>query len=191
MNRTSPSPEAEHVRGFPWSRQRNESEVAYAAFRVYIELPPETRSYNEVAEIVGKHVSLMKRWGSVHDWQERTRLYDNYVQKAFDTSNQALLEEYKLRVVADEIKDYQKLRDIWNHVMEVSLENMLNGDLDVKDLERLVNTRLRIDELARRAARMPNNYKDDTALLPEETEEEQFVLTLDSPAIQLASESDG
>ena len=59
----------------PWERQPGESAVAYAGFRVYLELGP-TRTLIAVARQLEKNRSLIYRWGERHSWRDRAYLWD-------------------------------------------------------------------------------------------------------------------
>lgn len=64
--------------GEAWLRREGESNPAYEAFRVYMKL----RSTTKVAEECGKHLSLITRWCTAHDWVSRIADYDSYVATA-------------------------------------------------------------------------------------------------------------
>ena len=61
-----------------WLRQPGESEKAYAAFKVYLELG-EVRTITAVAQKVGKSRSFIDGLRSKFDWKKRARAYDNFV----------------------------------------------------------------------------------------------------------------
>ena len=57
-----------------WERQPGESEKAFAAFRVGLEMGPK-RSLAAVAQECTRHVSLIKRWASRWEWTRRFAAY--------------------------------------------------------------------------------------------------------------------
>ena len=59
----------------PWERQPGESAVAYAGFRVYLELGS-TRTLIAVARQLEKNRSLIYRWAKRHSWRDRACLWD-------------------------------------------------------------------------------------------------------------------
>lgn len=61
-----------------WERQKTESQQAYEAFVCYRDLGVE-RSTAKVAQQLGKSKTLIHRWSSAHEWVERARRYDNYL----------------------------------------------------------------------------------------------------------------
>ena len=68
-----------------WQRKQGETGPAFEAFCQYRDMPymeePTGRSLAKVGQKLGKSVSLMERWSTAHDWQERCRDYDNEIQK--------------------------------------------------------------------------------------------------------------
>jgi hypothetical protein len=59
----------------PWERQPGETEVAFAAFRLYRDTEGKRRA-SKVAEQCGKNESLMHRWMQRWHWQERAAAWD-------------------------------------------------------------------------------------------------------------------
>ena len=64
----------------PWERQPGESAPAYEAFSLYRDMGLE-RSLRAVAGKLGKSRALIERWSAAKNWGERTRLYDNSLQR--------------------------------------------------------------------------------------------------------------
>lgn len=63
-----------------WYRKKDESEQAYEAFKVYYKMGTE-RSCVKVARILGKSDTLITGWCSRWNWVERSRAYDNALEK--------------------------------------------------------------------------------------------------------------
>src|SRR5688572_2143686 len=61
-----------------WERHERESNEAFEAFKIYLNLGVE-RSTKKVAEQLGKSLSLIQRWSADWRWVERCRAFDNYV----------------------------------------------------------------------------------------------------------------
>lgn len=59
----------------PAQQQPDETDKAFAAFRIYLEQGPK-RSTAAVGRACGKHKSLMDRWSSRHRWVERVRAFE-------------------------------------------------------------------------------------------------------------------
>jgi hypothetical protein len=64
----------------PWERQKGESTKAFEAFSIYRDMGPE-RSLRKVADQLGKSRALIERWSRLWKWVERTREYDNDLEK--------------------------------------------------------------------------------------------------------------
>lgn len=60
----------------PWERQQGESEKAYEAFSLYLNMGAE-RTITAVVKELKKSRSLIDRWKVRWDWSERVREYDN------------------------------------------------------------------------------------------------------------------
>ena len=58
-----------------WERLSNESDAAFSAFKIYIEL--DERSYPKVSEKLSKSLTLIKRWAKKYYWKDRAAAYDN------------------------------------------------------------------------------------------------------------------
>ena len=78
-----------------WLRQPGESEKAYAAFKVYLELG-EARTITATGKKVGKNRSFIDSLCSKFDWKNRARAYDNFVM-FFDTVNKRKENEKRLK----------------------------------------------------------------------------------------------
>ncbi len=64
----------------PWDRQKGESEKAYEAFTIYLQMG-EKRTIIAVCKQLEKSRTLIDRWKERWEWQERVRAYDNDLVK--------------------------------------------------------------------------------------------------------------
>lgn len=64
----------------PWERQKGESEKAYEAFSIYLNLGV-VRTITEVVKKLEKSRTLIDRWKVRYDWTDRVREYDNDQQR--------------------------------------------------------------------------------------------------------------
>lgn len=64
-----------------WRQQPNETDVAYGAFLIYRDLPPNERSAARVGSEYGRHVRLIERWSSRWVWVERSRSYQHWLDR--------------------------------------------------------------------------------------------------------------
>ena len=60
-----------------WNRLENESDAAFEAFKIYLEL--DERSIEKVSKALSKSASLIYRWASQYNWRERARDFDNSI----------------------------------------------------------------------------------------------------------------
>lgn len=79
----------------PFDRRPTETEPAYAAFKLYLQLG-HGRSMRDVARKLDKNHALMSRWSKRHFWPERALSYDAHIESI---SRDA--EEKTLRATAD------------------------------------------------------------------------------------------
>lgn len=65
----------------PWEQQDRETATQYEAFSAFRDMPPAERSKRDVAKNLGKHESLIYRWASEKNWNERVREYDAWLER--------------------------------------------------------------------------------------------------------------
>lgn len=63
-----------------WERQKGETDKAYSAFKVYLEM--KDRSIKKVAEKLSVSVPNVRKWASKFDWDERIAAYDSSIVEA-------------------------------------------------------------------------------------------------------------
>lgn len=61
-----------------WYRQPNEGIKPYEAFMTYLTLPPEDRTMQKTAEVLGKSYGLMTMWSRQWQWQNRVAAYEEH-----------------------------------------------------------------------------------------------------------------
>lgn len=83
-----------------WGQLPNESEPAWAAFKVYRNSGP-TRSLKKAARVVGKVKRLIERWSSRHGWQARVA--------AWDLEQQDLRRDARVQAISDAEERHGKL----------------------------------------------------------------------------------
>lgn len=65
----------------PWEQQDRETATQYEAFSAFRDMPPAERSKRDVAKNLGKHESLIYRWASEKNWNDRVREYDAWLER--------------------------------------------------------------------------------------------------------------
>lgn len=154
-----------------WSQRPNESEKAYQGFRTYLELDT-PRTLGAAAEKLGKHVSQMNQWSTKYQWLSRAQQYDAWVAGQTDNARAEALVLFQGQVLMDEVSDYQTLTTIWNEMVSRFIETggfLVAGDEveglpptteeTLKQFKHLAQIRLVIDNMARKAAKLPNTYR--------------------------------
>lgn len=63
-----------------WERQKGETDKAYAAFKIYLEI--EDRSITKVAERLSVSVQNVRKWSGKNNWLDRAAAYDSSVVEA-------------------------------------------------------------------------------------------------------------
>lgn len=124
------------------NRLQNETKLAYAYYKLYRDMPAEERSLRVLCEreVNGKKrsISLLGRWSSEHNWQERIAVYDAEVERAAYqeklAQRQAEVEAFIDEDMAISIK-FQKL-------CKTRLEELdqAGKDMDCKELRQLALT---------------------------------------------------
>ena len=64
----------------PWDKRREESDGAYNAFSMYLEMP--NRSIQKVADLLSKKRQQLDDWARKFDWKDRATAYDSSVVEA-------------------------------------------------------------------------------------------------------------
>jgi hypothetical protein len=160
-----------------WDRQPDETPKAYAAFRLYYEMPPGERSLAKVSAALG-HASdsVVEKWSSHNGWRERVAAYDDYIANTALEIRVAGLTEFQQYVQQTETQHAAALDAIYGLVLRHKLEGVQNGEpIDLKDMQRLVSIAIDISSLKRRTAGLPTAYKTET-VKEIETEQEVFFI---------------
>lgn len=164
-----------------WERIPGETDKSWYAFQIYRDLPvnaPEgdTRSLAAVARKLNyKDEQMCGRWSAKYRWVERARAYDRYKEQTAMVVREVGLQQYEQAV-------YEKL------TMNLAMFDVLAGKtmaaymamdfVESKELLRLIQALKIKDDLARRAAGMPIEFKVAEA---EDTHEENATYILGEP----------
>lgn len=74
-----------------WQRRVGESQQAFAAFQVYVELGAE-RSLGMVGQRLGKSKAICERWSAQWEWVARATAYDNHLSRIRQAATEAAVE---------------------------------------------------------------------------------------------------
>jgi hypothetical protein len=84
----------------PWERRDGESEQAFRAFNIYLDLPMGERTLKAVQAKLQKSISLLMRWKTKWDWRSRCQAYD--AAQLEKTREEA--EKERLRIYTDGLR---------------------------------------------------------------------------------------
>ena len=73
-----------------WERQKDETEKAYSAFKIYLEM--EDRSIKNVAEMLRVSEQNVRRWTNKYNWSERAAAYDSSIVESTRKAKVKLIE---------------------------------------------------------------------------------------------------
>lgn len=167
----------------PWDRLPKETDKAWAAFQVYIDLPKPDRAYRLVADKLGLHMSQIAMWGRKYKWVSRVAAWDNAQLGVISPEERdEALGAYQLTVIADSHDDYTRLRDLWRRMLE---ELDSSDEPSAADLKSLIQSRNQLDVMARRTARMPTSFKALEKDGLADVEKKQFYLDADNGPMEI------
>lgn len=157
----------------PWDRLPDETDKAWTAFQVYLDLP-RPRRYKDVADKTNRHVSQVGAWGMKYKWVARAGAWDNSQMGVLtpDQRDEAL-GGYQLTIIADAHEDYNRLRSLWVDALERAASLLDDEQTPTKpgDIKALIQARNQLDLMARRTARMPMSFtaQEDDGLKEDKT----------------------
>lgn len=141
----------------PWLMQKWESASAFAAFEIYRDMPPATRSLAALGEALKKVKQHCGRWSTANKWQERVAAWDRHNailrararerehKTALDqfANQQQQLHEAALRA---SVKTFQIANAMLNKLVDHN--GMLREDLDPKSIPTFLRTAAYVGEVA-------------------------------------------
>ena len=89
-----------------WERQSGETEKAYSAFKIFLEM--EDRSISKVAKYLSVSVQNVRKWSSKYNWFERAAAYDSSIVESTRQLKIAAIKESLRRKVGIADKLEQK-----------------------------------------------------------------------------------
>lgn len=130
----------------PWEQQPGETAAQYEAFSVFRDMPPADRSKRDVAKQLDKHESLIYRWASQRDWNNRVREYDAYLERlALDETARQVTAMHKRQIGISMKMQEVGLKALQNLVPEMLKPNevrlLLKLALEMESSNRLADLR--------------------------------------------------
>lgn len=177
----------------PWERQPKEPERAFNGFKTFLYMQS-PRTYQKTADELGVGIDHIKAWGAKYSWQRRAQQYDAFMGGKADDARVSAIKVFQSQVVTEEVEDYQKLRAAWQDYFDNLVKNMENIDADdfLDRMKKLTAIRTMIDQMARKAASLPNTYR--AAEMPAEVQgadDTPMMLTMDGPRLLGDNKDDG
>lgn len=165
-----------------WERLPEETPKAYAAFSLYLQMPPygepgERRSIANVAAKLGlSATSGVELWSAKYNWGERTAAYDSYRTNSAITVKETALAEFQQNIVIVMGQQLAVVNEILDRAFnEVRTKQQAGEPTDANEVKKLIDAWEKKDNMARRLAGMPTQYTTERAL-PEEDEEKVYVI---------------
>lgn len=118
----------------PWDRLPGETDKAFEAFRVYLELGTSKRSYRATADVLGrKSDRWLKTWGGKYHWAERVSAWNDHTAsirtRELEQTHRLDLEEVRTELLALHRKAISVSRKILDHCETVLASCVeLDGD---------------------------------------------------------------
>ncbi len=150
----------------PWERQPGETSKAYAAFCIYRNMGPRQRSLIETARCwyadkSRTRVGVIERWSAGHNWVERCKAYDEFID---EQRRQQALDEI-LEMAGRQAREGTQLQALGLRILQKISAQEPSGN--VLDVVRALRTGAEIERLARG---MP------TAIVEEQGKERDMVV---------------
>ena len=124
----------------PWEKQPNESPPAFEAFAIYRDMGAD-RSYLKVATKLSKSHTIIKRWGSANNWQERIDEWDNEQDR--------IAREALTKGVTSMRKRHAEIANALISKGLVALQKLTTDDISAKDIISMIETGIKNERLAR------------------------------------------
>lgn len=174
-------PRSADAPGMPWGRRRNETSTAWAAFVAYRDLG-EVRSLSALSKALGKTPANYSMLCSKHEWVERCRAYDSWIDRESKLAEVDAIKKMKMRHVnlAMRLQGVAgvALRKIRN------LEKMAEeGTLRPSDVRDFIDLGTKLERLNR-------DMPADEAAQNSQSSQRSFVLVLQEPPVEIAVSDD-
>lgn len=141
----------------PWLVQPWETAAAFAAFEVYRDMPPTTRSLAALGAVLSKARQHFDRWNKQNKWQERCAAWDRHNAiiraKAREREHKVALDQFANQqqqlheaALRASVKTFQIANAMLNKLVDHN--GMLREDLDPKTIPTFLRTAAYVGEVA-------------------------------------------
>ena len=141
-----------------WAQRDDESPSKYSIFMEFLAIPL-PRTYKALAAITNYSENTLKQYAWDLDWKTRAAAYDEYRAQQTVISRHETIQILQNEVIKGAIEDAKALLDLWRNTLK-------SNGLSTLDVLRMVDSRVRIDSMLRRAAEMPASYLPTPAAEP-------------------------
>lgn len=143
-----------------WERAESEPERPWTMFKMFRDTPKPRPSLRKWAEGQGVPYVTLKLWSRKWNWRSRILAFEAWKYEVHMQDSTPKTDSLQQRMVEEEIADYERLRATWGKALE-RVETMLMGDdlaSGIDNINSLALARKRIDEIGRRAVKLPTTY---------------------------------
>lgn len=126
--------------------------------------------------------SILK-WSKQNKWIARATDYDNVRADQIMSQDVSVVTQYQRSVTEAALEDMQMLRAAWQKTFErIAGYDGLTVTQQLDAIKSLADSRMKIENLARIGAKMPDKYRAQTVEVTEESDPQDFIqLTLAGP----------
>jgi hypothetical protein len=153
----------------PWAQQPGEKDAEYAAFLFYLSMPLPRR----VVDMEGRinySQTYLRELSAKWKWRNRAQAYEIHDKQSKQISHHETILMLQDKIIEELVGDLNNLLQEWRKtVREIKKPT---------DFQRMVQSRLTIDNMFRRAAEMPGNYLPMPTTQPQAKEDEVWELDL-------------
>lgn len=158
---------AKPVDCMPWEQQAGETAQQYEAFSIFRDTPPAERSKRDVARKLDKNESLIYRWASARNWNDRVREYDAHLERlALEETARQVTAMHKRQIGISMKMQEVGLKALQNLLPEMLKPNeirlLLKLALEMESSNRLADLRSRQARLQPAPSATPQSGSDDS-----------------------------
>lgn len=134
-----------------WHRLPDEEQAAWELFKLFLTLKGDRGDTKKVAQLTGLSPNTVYVYASAYSWTERRRAF-----REWESMAKSLLVEQQKIVRTRVIEVGSSLHDLITRRVNQIKDS---GDIDSKEIASLVTSLEKLDNILRRAAELPSNYK--------------------------------
>lgn len=143
-----------------WDRMENEPEKPWTIFSMFLNTPRPRPSLRKWSTAQSYNYDTLKLWSRKYAWKNRIIAHDAWKYEVMLQETTPKTDSLQQKLVEEEVEDYERLRDVWAKALQ-RVETMLAGDdlaEAIQNINNLALARKRLDELGRRAVKLPTTY---------------------------------